>query len=81
VDPARKIVLPADLPACMRRADTNGLDSERDRLIAALSATFWNKTKAAKQLQCSRMTLYRKMIKYDLSLSPPAPALQTNRHQ
>jgi DNA-binding NtrC family response regulator len=41
--------------------------SERDRLIAALAATRWNKSEAAKQLQWSRMTLYRKMTKYDVT--------------
>jgi DNA-binding NtrC family response regulator len=35
--------------------------SERERLLGALAATNWNKTKAASQLHMSRMTLYRKM--------------------
>jgi two-component system response regulator HydG/two-component system response regulator AtoC len=38
--------------------------SEQERLITALWATGWNKSKAARQLQWSRMTLYRKMVKY-----------------
>jgi DNA-binding NtrC family response regulator len=38
--------------------------SERDRLLEALTATNWNKSRAAKQLRCSRMTLYRKMEQY-----------------
>ncbi|PKM36299.1 MAG: hypothetical protein CVV06_11805 [Gammaproteobacteria bacterium HGW-Gammaproteobacteria-10] len=37
---------------------------EREHLLAALSAANWNKSKAAEQLQCSRMTLYRKMEKH-----------------
>ena len=35
--------------------------SDRDRLLEALTATNWNKSRAARQLKCSRMTLYRKM--------------------
>ena len=40
---------------------------ERDRLLAALLSTKWNKSKAAKALRWSRMTLYRKMAKYQIS--------------
>jgi DNA-binding NtrC family response regulator len=43
---------------------------ERNRLLTALFNTNWNKTKAAQQLQWSRMTLYRKMAKYALSSAP-----------
>ena len=39
---------------------------ERSRLLSALFDTSWNKTKAAQQLQWSRMTLYRKMVKYGI---------------
>lgn len=46
--------------------------SERDQLIAALFATKWNKSKAAPKLNWSRMSLYRKMEKYQISLSSPA---------
>ena len=35
--------------------------SDRERLVEALTATNWNKSRAARQLKCSRMTLYRKM--------------------
>ena len=34
---------------------------ERERLLAALLDAHWNKSRAARQLRCSRMTLYRKM--------------------
>jgi DNA-binding NtrC family response regulator len=37
---------------------------ERDRLLSALLATNWNKSKAAHDLRWSRMTLYRKIAKY-----------------
>ncbi|SOE87104.1 regulatory protein, Fis family [Burkholderia sp. YR290] len=43
--------------------------SERDRLISALVATDWNKSKAAHRLQWSRMTLYRKLEKYQIRCS------------
>jgi len=39
---------------------------ERERIIAALHATNWNKLRAAELLQISRMTLYRKMAKFDI---------------
>ncbi len=39
---------------------------ERERLLATLVATHWNKSRAAEQLRWSRMTLYRKLAKYDL---------------
>lgn len=44
--------------------------SERDRVISALCATNWNKSKAAQKLNWSRMTLYRKIAKYNISLKP-----------
>ena len=40
--------------------------SERDRLLEALTATNWNKSRAARQLKCSRMTLYRKMQQHSV---------------
>jgi transcriptional regulator with PAS, ATPase and Fis domain len=40
--------------------------SERSRLIDALERTNWNKAEAAKALKWSRMTLYRKLVKYDV---------------
>ncbi len=43
---------------------------ERNRLLKALFDTNWNKTRAALQLQWSRMTLYRKMAKYRLNPVP-----------
>jgi DNA-binding NtrC family response regulator len=44
---------------------------ERNRLLTALFDSNWNKTKAAQQLRWSRMTLYRKMAKYQLNSEPP----------
>lgn len=42
--------------------------SERERLLTALLTVNWNKSRAAKALQWSRMTLYRKMAKYNLAV-------------
>lgn len=42
-------------------------DRERKLVISALFSTKWNKTKAAKMLHWSRMTLYRKIAKYGIS--------------
>ncbi len=41
--------------------------NERERLLWALSATNWNKSQAADKLHWSRMTLYRKMARYNIS--------------
>lgn len=38
--------------------------TERELLLSVLFSTHWNKSEAAKKLQWSRMTLYRKMAKY-----------------
>jgi DNA-binding NtrC family response regulator len=60
----------SDFPEAFHR-NVNAVDSgdtdERARLLSALSATNWNKSKAAEALQWSRMTIYRKMAKYHLS--------------
>ena len=58
------------LPEALRgtmRATAGG--PERLRILAALAATRWNKTDAARRLQCSRMTLYRRMRAYGLPAS------------
>jgi len=44
---------------------------ELDRLLVALHSTNWNKSRAAKQLEWCRMTLYRKMAKYHLMTPEP----------
>jgi DNA-binding NtrC family response regulator len=57
-----------DLPAefAQRMRDPAIPQAERDRLLSALLETHWNKSKAAKQLHWSRMTVYRKIAKYHL---------------
>ena len=52
----------ARLLAPYRRQDSN----ERNRLVAALTETHWNKAEAAKSLNWSRMTLYRKLAQYHI---------------
>lgn len=70
--PPRRIAF-MDLPKLFRKKlkETEGRSkSERDRVLSALFATKWNKSKAAQKLQWSRMTLYRKMTKYHITKSP-----------
>jgi DNA-binding NtrC family response regulator len=45
--------------------------TEKEQLLAALMNTRWNKSKAAQALQWSRMTVYRKMAKYNIAARPP----------
>jgi transcriptional regulator with PAS, ATPase and Fis domain len=47
--------------------------SESARLLSALYATNWNKSEAAGRLKWSRMTLYRKMVKYGLQQTSGKP--------
>lgn len=59
-----------DLPEAFQQIFSTYVDvatSERERLITVLTATNWNKSQAAAQLNWSRMTLYRKLSKYQLS--------------
>jgi DNA-binding NtrC family response regulator len=66
--PSGQIAL-ADLPP-MFRAQLSGAASlpeeERHKLLDALLATRWNVSRAAQHLHWSRMTMYRKMAKYQL---------------
>lgn len=55
--------LPEPFRRSLERSRTLPVD-ERDRLLSALFATNWNKSKAAQDLRWSRMTLYRKIAKY-----------------
>jgi transcriptional regulator with PAS, ATPase and Fis domain len=64
--PSDRITL-KDLPdficsPCQRGEGSS--QTERELLLSALRSVHWNKSKAAEQLQWSRMTLYRKMAKY-----------------
>jgi len=68
----------ADLPPSFCHLTGNGPkgpeSTERDRLLATLVATKWNKSKAAERLHWSRMTVYRKMAKYRLAGAETATA-------
>lgn len=50
-------------------------ESELTQLRNALEQTQWNKTKTAELLRWSRMTIYRKIIQYDLRPSPAGSSL------
>jgi two-component system response regulator HydG len=67
IDPPSGPVEPWHLPPNLRRmldaVDRSDV-GERDRILTALVATRWNKSRAADRLQWSRMTLYRKMVKH-----------------
>jgi DNA-binding NtrC family response regulator len=54
-------------------------DAERARLMDALLAADWNKSRAADMLKWSRMTLYRKMAKYSVVTSAPSGRLPARR--
>jgi two-component system, NtrC family, response regulator AtoC len=69
VDPPAEAIDVDDLPASFRSlADDREreIPNERDYLLSVLSATRWNKARAARELQWSRMTLYRKMSRYGI---------------
>jgi DNA-binding NtrC family response regulator len=62
-----------DLPRHLRGLIENKADlsrHERDELLAALFSAKWNKSEAAKSLHWSRMTLYRKLAKYQIAGDP-----------
>ncbi|SAL81996.1 sigma-54 interaction domain protein [Caballeronia arvi] len=75
VDPPEHTVDLCHLPDSLRTttgpaaADVTRL--ERSRILSALIAAQWNKTLAARDLRCSRMTLYRKMSRY--CIAEPSP--------
>ncbi len=70
--PAKKVEF-IDLPEKLRsriKAIKSLPENERDRVISALHANRWNKSKAAQKLNWSRMTLYRKIAKYNIIEKP-----------
>jgi len=58
-----------DLPEWLRArmGEREVPPDEQERILSALAATNWNKSKAAEKLEWSRMTLYRKLAKYQMS--------------
>src|SRR5262249_3298005 len=70
IDPPQGAIGLQDLPESFRRifaSHRNNEASERDAIVSALSRTRWNKKLAARELQWSRMTLYRKLDKYKIT--------------
>ncbi len=64
-EPHDRVARTQHRPLQMESSDT----SELERLRGALEQTKWNKSKAAELLSCSRMTIHRKIVQYELS--PP----------
>ncbi len=69
IDQTKDTIACDDLPAYFRDMIKNrqGCPStERQDILSALLETNWNKSRAAKKLNWSRMTLYRKMDRYNI---------------
>jgi transcriptional regulator with PAS, ATPase and Fis domain len=69
VNPPRRIIDVSDLPRQFRSSFEKGdatADDERHTIVSALIATNWKKAEAASKLNWSRMTLYRKIMKYNI---------------
>lgn len=70
----------SDFPPHFRIELENKVDPQsRKGLIRALQASNWNISRAAWQLHCSRMTLYRKMARYQISRREPGVAFEKSR--
>jgi two-component system response regulator HydG len=72
IDPPRGPITMHNIPnafAHLRRSYSHTDPGECERMLAALEQTNWNKAQAAKTLHWSRMTLYRKMTKYNVAQS------------
>lgn len=62
------VLLPCDLPPELAQMSTeNHAESERDHLLAAITAADGNVTQAAERLGISRATIYRKMKEYGIT--------------
>ncbi|MGH7428084.1 MAG: sigma 54-interacting transcriptional regulator, partial [Candidatus Methylomirabilaceae bacterium] len=61
----------ADTPEHYRSKLATGVTGEKELLLSALFSTRWNKSKAAQHLHWSRMTLYRKLAKYQIVARKP----------
>jgi len=83
IDPPDGPITERSLPAYLMHAEgwegNEGGDAEplgtdeRQRILDSLCATHWNKSAAARKLRWSRVTLYRKMAKYEISDAAPDP--------
>jgi len=73
IDPPQGAIGLSDLPPVFRNLFSRyqlSQPTERDRLLACLKQTKWNKVQAAKSMNWSRMTLYRKLAKYHIEHQP-----------
>jgi len=69
IDPPDGPIALSDLPESFRRIfSRHVIDAipERERLMSALYQSNWNKSEAAARMKWSRMTLYRKLLKYQI---------------
>jgi two-component system response regulator HydG len=69
IDPPEGRLRVTHLPPAFRRLlaeQHRTVPDERDALILALKQTNWNKAEAARILKMSRMSIYRKIAKYDI---------------
>ena len=76
VNPPRNKIGFEHLPLPFRtklREGRSFTDNERNYIVSALISTKWRKAETARKLNWSRMTLYRKMIKYNIveTRNPP----------
>ena len=70
VDPPERFISIENLPDYFRRIFSRHRTqklSEKDHLTSVLQQTNWNKKQAAKVMNWSRMTLYRKLSKYHMT--------------
>jgi transcriptional regulator of acetoin/glycerol metabolism len=78
IDPPRGAISLEELPESFRHIFLQYVVAkvpERERVVSALYQASWNKSRAAAQLNWSRMTLYRKLAKYHIN-DPPRSARQ-----
>jgi DNA-binding NtrC family response regulator len=64
-------ILVGDLPLALQPAGASRATLERRRMLDALHATAGNKSEAARRLNWSRMTLYRKLMRYRIPVTVP----------
>ena len=72
IDPGPNLNGEIGLPAPFRKAMETATGGELQRILKALALTEWNRSRAAKELHWSRMTLYRKLSRYGIAKTPAA---------
>jgi len=74
LDPQSRCVSLTHLPEAFQQLQENlgQPQGDKEQLLKALLTTNWNKSEAAQKLQISRMTLYRKMEKFEIQDSEAA---------